>query len=520
MRFTLFALLFESLNMIIFDQTILANLHALADVRKRMTRALNDLRFNSEMVDALALALSEAGANVIRHGIPAPSTIKIGLMANSRGIEMRIEDDGGEFLDFDKMYSLSSAMPDIMAEGGRGLALLRSHMDRVIYSSKSGSNRLSLFRCYLRTKLRVLLADDSDAVLAYLEAVLGEKFDIVKAVSAQELRSKLKQDIDLIITDLHLGDGTSSDLLSSLESGSSATDAPVILITSDRSDLVVREALRLGAETVLVKPISPKQLLEAIDKCVAARAKQRLNEARHFNFLIEDIVGKPNLKSVPGFNIAYAQQTASTGGGDLLLDLGGTDRRRIIIADLMGHGIKARARSATWLGLFRGIQVGLEASDPARFVEKFSRALYIANMPDHVTGTFLVIDLMPDGTIEMSSGGHPSPVIFTDESCHDVYIEGALPGLSEHIIATTVHIKLKSGERMFAATDGIDPDGLAYRLSMPQQLLKVITDTKCGAIDASMCQMADTMNLITGYRPDDDWTMLMIEPERLLPARS
>lgn len=506
--------------MIIFSQTISANLHALADVRKRMVRALGDLRFNTEIVDALALALSEAGANILCHGQPVPSTITLGLMANSRGIEMRIVDDGGEFLDFKSAYSLSSIMPDFMAESGRGLALLRSHMDRITYNSKNGLNRLSLFRCYVRAKLRVLLAEDSDATLAYLEAILGEKFDIVKAVSAQELRSNLKQDIDLIITDLHLGDGTSSDLLSSLESGGAGTDAPVILITSDRSDFVVKEALRLGAETVLVKPISPKQLLEAIDKCMASRAKQRLNEARHFNFLIEDIVGKPDLRSVPGFNIAYAQQSASTGGGDLLLDLGGINRRRIIIADLMGHGIKARARSATWLGLFRGVQMGLETSDPARFVEKFSRALYLANMPDHVTGTFLVIDLLPDGTVEMSSGGHPSPLIFMGENYEDVYIEGALPGLSEHITAKTVRLEFIAGQRLFAATDGIDPDGLAYRLSMPQPLLKVIADTKYETIQSSMIKMADAMNVMNAYRPDDDWTMLMIEPARLLPARS
>ncbi len=504
--------------MILLDEVIASELSALADVRKRTRRALDDLRFSPELNDAIELCIAEVATNSILHGYPKPSKLRLKLLANSRGMEVSIADDGGAFLGFDSAFAQAATMPDIFSEGGRGLALVREAMDKVRYSSDDGWNTLTLFRRFTRAKLRVLIVEDSDATLAFFEAVLAGRFEISTACSIEELRQKLNCDIDLIIADIHLGDGKSSDFLVALERQGKGLDVPLILVTSDTSEQVIRDAVKLGTETVLSKPVRPKSLLAAIDKTLAARSRQRLIEARHFNKILEGIIGRPDFSTLQGYTLAYSMGTAVTGGGDLLLDLGGTKRRRLVLADLMGHGTDALARSATWVGLFRGIQAGLEDSEPAAFVNSFSSALFHANLPEHVIGTFLVIDLLANNMVEMASGGHPSPLLFSGTDVLEISVAGALPGLSDQPLATTVKLTLETGQRLFAATDGVDPDGLAYRIGIPVPVLQAATSGANKPIEMAMEAMAGALDKLTSYRPDDDWTMLMIEAGACQPA--
>lgn len=506
--------------MIIFDETFPAALVALADARKKIRRALDDLRFGEDMREAVELIVAEAGANAIVHGKKTASRLHLTVVAGSRGIEVVVADDGTPFPKFNVTFDAIRGMPDIFSEGGRGLALLKQACDRASYASSDGWNRLTLFRRYVRTRLRILVAEDSDATLAFFEAVLGQKFDIRTARSVEELKAQLTPDIDLLISDLHLGDGKASDFLAELEKTRDGLKVPVILVTSDTSGQVVKDAVRLGTETVLAKPVSPKALFEAVDKTLAARARQRMNEARSFNALLEGIVGRPDFSDTPGFNVAWRMGTAGSGGGDLLTDLGGIGRRRIALADLMGHGVSARARSATWAGLLRGVQTGLESARPNAFIDRFSAALCRGDLPDHVTGTLIVIDLVDDGSIEIASAGHPAPVIMSDGKFRHLELEGSLPGLTETVSGPPLVLHLQASERLIAATDGIDPDSLAYRLDMPERLRLSALDGALLPVEAMASAMADAVDSLTGYRPDDDWTLLIIETSPRQPARA
>jgi anti-sigma regulatory factor (Ser/Thr protein kinase)/CheY-like chemotaxis protein len=502
----------------LFDETILADLGVLGDARKRIRRALEDLRFCADANDAIELCIAEASTNAVLHGDPKPEFIRINLLANSRGIEVLIADDGGAYLGFDEAYARAAIMPDIFSEGGRGLALMRESMDKVHYASANGWNRLTLFRRFARAKLRVLIVEDCDATMALFEAVLAGRFDISTAGSLEALKQKLTNQIDLIIADVHLSDGKFSDFLATLEHSGKGLDIPLILVTSDTSEQIVQDAIRLGIETVLTKPVRPKALLAAIDKTLAARARQRLIEARHFNKVLDGIVGRPDFSTLEGYTLAYRMGTATSGGGDILLDLGGTTRRRLVLADLMGHGTDALARSTTWVGMFRGIQAGLEDREPADFVNGFSAALFNANLPEHVIGTFLVIDLLPFGRVEIASGGHPSPLLFSGADVAEISVAGALPGLSDQPLAKTFGFNLRKGQRIFAATDGVDPDGLAYRIGIPPAVLQAATDRADVPLQATIEAMAGALDKLTGYRPDDDWTMLLIEAGACQPA--
>ena len=497
--------------MIVHEEILPAGLAALANARKLIRRMLDDLRFSEELKSDIEIVISEAGTNAIRHGNPSPSIIKILVTANSRGVEVMIADNGGRFEAFDENLRACHGMPDLMAESGRGLSLLKLSTDRIGYESCDGWNRLTLFRRHVRSRLKILVAEDSEATLAMFVAMLGQKYDVITARSVREMKARLGSDIGLLITDLHLGDGKASDFLTTLEATREGFQIPVLLVTSDTSDHVVSDAVSMGIETVLAKPVRAKTLLEAVDKSMAARARQRLNEARHFNQILDEIVGKPDFSDVAGFNLAWQMGTAGSGGGDLLVDLGGTGRRRIALADLMGHGVSARARSATWAGLLMGVQSGLESAGPHEFVNRFSTALRRADMPEHVSGTLLVIDLLDDGSLELASAGHPAPLLFSENEFTDLKLDGKMPGVVDIVCEAPLQMRLAPGERLIAATDGIDPQGLAYRLDLPPKARKAALEACERPVVEMVRAMAKAVDEISGYRPDDDWTLLVIE---------
>ncbi|MGH7646191.1 MAG: response regulator, partial [Gemmatimonadales bacterium] len=72
------------------------------------------------------------------------------------------------------------------------------------------------------------------------------------------------------LLDLHLPDGSGLGLLAELRGAAATRGLPVLVLTAEGDDRVLRETRRLGA-TVLTKPFSPTKL--------SAQVAQMLSEA-------------------------------------------------------------------------------------------------------------------------------------------------------------------------------------------------------------------------------------------------
>lgn len=102
---------------------------------------------------------------------------------------------------------------------------------------------------------RVLLVDDDVAALeigALLLADAGVQVEVAPSAEAA-LRLAAGRAFDLLIVDYRLGDETGIDLVRRLRAGGVAT--PFILVTGHASVSLTVEAMRLGARTVLEKPL-------------------------------------------------------------------------------------------------------------------------------------------------------------------------------------------------------------------------------------------------------------------------
>jgi serine/threonine-protein kinase RsbW len=87
---------------------------------------------------ALELAIVELASNVIEHATAGvPLTCSLTLAVDSDGLEARITDDGRPA----SVDVSAAAMPDDMAESGRGLALVQMVVDELRYDRLGDENR-------------------------------------------------------------------------------------------------------------------------------------------------------------------------------------------------------------------------------------------------------------------------------------------------------------------------------------------------------------------------------------------
>lgn len=118
----------------------------------------------------------------------------------------------------------------------------------------------------MTTSARHLLVVDDEPHIGlvlrpYLEQ-LGYRVSVARTLD--EARSALRAGpADGLLLDLHLPDGSGLDFLRDLRQQGGTARLPVLVLTAEGEDRILREARRLGA-TLVTKPFSPTKLSQRI----------------------------------------------------------------------------------------------------------------------------------------------------------------------------------------------------------------------------------------------------------------
>jgi DNA-binding NtrC family response regulator len=122
-------------------------------------------------------------------------------------------------------------------------------------------------------KQRLLIVDDEPNVVAGLQALLADEWDVKTAMTAREARSVFADfSPDVVLLDMNLPDGNGVDVLHDLKMYSEAVS--VIMMSGVGTVDSVVESMKLGAETFLQKPFDYSLLsltLEQVARMVATR---------------------------------------------------------------------------------------------------------------------------------------------------------------------------------------------------------------------------------------------------------
>jgi CheY-like chemotaxis protein len=119
-----------------------------------------------------------------------------------------------------------------------------------------------------RRSLKILLVEDNRDTLQFLALILGQRgHEVRKATSLAEAREKVAPDLDLLISDIELPDGTGLELMREIGDGRSL---PGIAMSGFGSEEDVRYSREAGFAVHLTKPIDITRLETAIEQFVPA----------------------------------------------------------------------------------------------------------------------------------------------------------------------------------------------------------------------------------------------------------
>ena len=117
----------------------------------------------------------------------------------------------------------------------------------------------------------ILIVDDSFPMRAVIKKVIkASGFDIgelLEAANGKEALQVMDQHwLDLVLTDHNMPDMNGLELLKAMKNNDTLADIPVVMVTTEGSNLRVEQFLSQGAAAYIKKPFTPEQIKSQLNR--------------------------------------------------------------------------------------------------------------------------------------------------------------------------------------------------------------------------------------------------------------
>jgi signal transduction histidine kinase/ligand-binding sensor domain-containing protein/CheY-like chemotaxis protein/AraC-like DNA-binding protein len=148
----------------------------------------------------------------------------------------------------------------------------------------------------IKTRYRVLIAEDDDEIRQYISHELGAEFHISGCNNGKEaLEIILREKIDLVISDIMMPEMDGVTLCKKMKQNINVSHIPMIMLTAKSKAEDRIEGLEAGADAYLVKPFNTEVLRTTVFNLINNR--ERLKGQRSNELIIEEKVDKIERKS-------------------------------------------------------------------------------------------------------------------------------------------------------------------------------------------------------------------------------
>ena len=159
--------------------------------------------------------------------------------------------------------------------------------DRLMYQAKGRKNAvmvevpghsLAALEKLLQKKSQILLVDDSAMNRMILKEILGGDYSILEAENGQECLEKMQAEagnIALVLLDINMPVMDGFEVLKAMNANHTIEDIPVIMISSDDSNAVIRKSYELGASDYVNRPFDARIVYRRATNTIKLYAKQR-----------------------------------------------------------------------------------------------------------------------------------------------------------------------------------------------------------------------------------------------------
>ena len=148
----------------------------------------------------------------------------------------------------------------------------------VISENEIGRNSAQEILLQDKTRLTILIVDDSEMNRCILSEMLGADYDILEATNGEEAIKILRQyetGISLVLLDLVMPVMDGFGVLSYMNERNWIEDIPVIMISGEDSVFYVRRAFDLGVADYIKKPFDAQVVYKRVYNTITLYAKQR-----------------------------------------------------------------------------------------------------------------------------------------------------------------------------------------------------------------------------------------------------
>jgi len=116
----------------------------------------------------------------------------------------------------------------------------------------------------------ILAVDDSASIRQMVSfALKGAGYEVVEAVDGEDALDKARNhNVSLILTDINMPRMDGLALVKSLRVLPRYKIAPILMLTTESSDVMKAQGRAAGATGWLVKPFDPKRLVEVVKKVI------------------------------------------------------------------------------------------------------------------------------------------------------------------------------------------------------------------------------------------------------------
>ncbi|MEM9317661.1 MAG: fused response regulator/phosphatase [Pseudomonadota bacterium] len=348
---------------------------------------------------------------------------------------------------------------------------------------------------------RVLLVDDSAAQRQLLSKVLARVgYQVATAADAQEALAHLDDAMPtVVVCDWMMPGMSGPEFCERVRELDHVHYVYILILTSLQDDSAPAQALEVGADDFLTKPVKANELrarlragarvvrmqaeLVAQHKTVSvaldrlqelyAAVERDLNQARA---LQHALLPAPECQ-FGQVKAGFMLQSAGKVGGDLVGHFpAGPGRRGIYSIDVSGHGVASAMLSVRMAGMFTrtvaddglAMRRNEDGSVVPRSAVEIVRELNDRILSDIDTDLYLTLALVifdeASDTTELVQAGHPHPLLRRADGTVESVGSGGLPvGMLFNADYETTELELRPGDQLFLQTDGFVecelPDG-------------------------------------------------------------
>src|SRR5258706_8994481 len=347
----------------------------------------------------------------------------------------------------------------------------------------------------MSTSGRMLVVEDHESERRMMMQLLKQEgFNIYGAENADKVLSYVDENIDVVLTDLNMGDVSGIKLLQLWKQRK--PDTQFIVFTGEKSTKSAVEAMKSGAYDYITKPIDPDELILLIHRALDGMQKDKeldsLRRRLDQKFGLDQIVGQSKQMKDVFAKIQRAAQVDST-----VLVLGETGTGKELVAQALHHNSPRKK------GPFVAVN---SAAVPATLVE--------SELFGHVRGAFTGATDRRVGRFEQADAG----TLFIDEiGDFDLGLQAKLLRVLETVTVTPVggYEDKKVNVRVLAATSR-DIDRMVQEAKFREDLfyrLKVVTINL-----PSLRERTDDIPLLTEHFLKDISEQKHTPPKKMDPS--